>query len=69
MISGDEQIVDSILAHGKRGRGFQFLTLMKGDPDHDATWQPTKDFVDRDGTVTNIWLEYIKKNHILPEYH
>ena len=68
-IEGDEHVVAEILKHRPRGRGFQFLTLMKGAPRHDATWQPTKDFVDRDGTVTKVWQEYIKNVGILPQYH
>ena len=62
-------MVGKILSHRKRGRGYQFLTLMKGDPDHDAVWQPTRDFVDSDGTVTDVWHKYIVENHLLPEYH
>lgn len=68
-IDGDEQVVEKILQHRKRGRGFQFLTQMKGDPSHDVTWQPSRDFVDRDGTVTAVWHEYIYKHVILPQYH
>ena len=68
-IEGDEIEVEAILNHRKRGRGNQFLTLMKGSPTHDASWQPTRDFIDRDGTKTGIWLEYIRKKNILPEYH
>jgi hypothetical protein len=68
-VDGDEHVVDKILRHRKRGRGFQFLTQMKGDPSHDVTWQPTKDFVDRDGTVTKVWQEYIRRHNLLPQYH
>ncbi len=64
-IEGTEYIVDKILKHRRKGRGFQFLTLMKGDPTHDAEWQPTKDFVDKDGTMNDVFLDYIKKNEIL----
>ena len=42
---------------------------MKGAPLHDAEWQPTTDFVDTDGTVTQVWQEYIRQNNILPQYH
>ena len=37
-IHGDEYVVDKILKHRKRGRGYQFLTLMKYYPNHDAKW-------------------------------
>ena len=61
--------VGSILSHRKRGRGFQFLTLMKGAPRHEAAWQPTGDFVDRDGTVTKVFLDYIVEHGILTHLH
>ena len=67
-VNGDEQIVDKILNHRRRGKGFQFLTLMKGAPIHDAEWQPTRDFVDKDGTVTKVWQEYIRQKGILPQH-
>ena len=68
-IDGDEQYVDVILKHRKLGRGYQFLALMKGSPTHDAEWQPTSDFVDRDGIVTDVWQKYIKEIGILPQYY
>ena len=34
--TGEEYIVEAILNHRKKGNGFQFLTLMKGEPTHDA---------------------------------
>ena len=60
-IHGEEQVVDKILKHRTRGRGYQFLTLMKGAPSHDSEWQPTRDFVDEDGTVTDVWKRYIRE--------
>jgi len=68
-IQGEEHVVDKILHHRKRGKGYQFLTLMKGAPTHDAIWQPSRDFVDKDGTVTQVWHEYIVQNDLLPQYH
>ena len=50
------------------GSGFQFLTLMKGDPTHDAEWQPTKDFVEKNGTMNEVFLDYIKKNDLLKTF-
>lgn len=41
-VEGDEYVVEAILKDRKRGKGFQFLTLMKGIPTHDPEWQPTK---------------------------
>lgn len=52
VVEGEEYEVEEILNHRKRGRGYQFLTLMKESPTHDAEWQPTTDFVDKDGAVT-----------------
>lgn len=52
---GDYPIGEKILSHGKLGRRFRFLTLMKGDPLSDAMWKPTADFVDLHGAVPGIW--------------
>ena len=41
---------------------------MKGDPTHDAEWQPTRDFVDPDGTMNEKFYEYIKNNGILQNF-
>lgn len=68
-VEGEEYIVEKILKHRKSGRGYQFLTLMKGEPQHDSKWQPTSDFVAKDDTVTDVWLYYIKNNNILPISH
>ena len=73
-IHGEEQVVDKILKHRTRGRGYQFLTLMKGAPSHDSEWQPTRDFVDKDGTVTDVWKQqirekYIFENNIRPQFY
>ncbi len=62
---GEEYEVGSIQNHRKRGRGFQFLTLMIGFPTHDAKWQPNKDFIDQDGSINDNFLEYIKSKDIL----
>lgn len=51
MMEGDEIIVDKILNHTKTGRGNQFLTLVKGSPEHDAEWRPVSNFIDADGTM------------------
>lgn len=68
-IGGDEHVVEKILSQRKKGREFQFLTLTKGLPTHDAVWKPTKDFADRDGTVTDVWHDYIWKRGFLPQYY
>lgn len=61
---GDEMEVEAILDHRRRGRGYQFLTLMKGQPRHDAECRPTRDFVDPDGTTTEALLTYLHENNM-----
>ena len=61
--------VEEILAHRKKGKGYQWLSLMKGDPRHDAEWQPTRDFIDDDGTITAKFHTYIVKHGLLPHLH
>jgi hypothetical protein len=46
------------------GRGYQFLTLMKGDPIHDAEWQPARDFIDPDGTMTEALMKYVQEQNL-----
>ena len=65
--SSKEYHVDSILAHRKRGRGFQWLTLMAGMPRHDAQWRPAIDLIDYDGTITEALLHYILENNLALE--
>lgn len=66
-VEGTVYVVDKIMKHRMRGRVFQFLTLMNGDPIHDAKWQPMKDFTDMDGTMNRIFLNQIKKNEKLKD--
>ena len=68
-IDGDEYIVEEILAHRKKERGYQFSSLWKGYPSHDASWQPTTGFVHRHGSLNEAWQKFIKKEGILPTYH
>jgi len=62
-------MVEESLGHRKRGRGFQWLTLMEGTPRHEACWQPTKDFIDSDGTLTKAFHVYIVRKGLLPHLH
>ena len=57
--------MEAILKNRKKGNEFQFPTLMKGDPTHDAEWQPTSEFFDLNGTMNENFYEYIKKHSIL----
>lgn len=62
---GDSVIkVAEILAHCKRGHGWQFITLYAGMPHHDAEWKPLRDIVDDDGTITEALHVYIMKHDI-----
>lgn len=61
--------VERILSHRKRGRGYQWLTLLKGAPEHEAEWQPTRDFVDGDGTLTEAFRTYIVHHGLLKHLH
>ena len=64
----EEYEVEAIFQHRKRGRDYQFLTFMKRET-HDAQCLSKKSFVDKDGTVTRIWKEYILRKATFPEYH
>ena len=59
-----EFVVKAVLGHRRKGRGYQWLTLMEGDSEEDAEWQPTSDFIDSDGTVTEKLLEYVKNHNL-----
>lgn len=48
--------VHRILGHRKRWKRYQWRTLLKVAPQHEAECHPTRDFVDRDGTVTEAFL-------------
>lgn len=64
-----QYLVDDILGHRKRGRGFQLLTDMKSDTREEAAWKPVSDFVDDDSTTTYVFLEYIDRHVILRHIH
>jgi len=65
----EEFVVEKVLNHRKRGKGYQWLTLMKGEPTHEATWLPTRNVMDEDGTLTEKFHEYIVSNDILKHLH
>ena len=67
--TGPQYVVDTILSHRKRGRRYQWLTLMEGAPQHEAQWQPTPDFLDADGTLTTAFHAYIARQNLLPHRH
>ncbi len=61
-VGGEEYVVESILKQRKRGKVYQFLILVKGSPTHNAEWQPRRHVIDKDGTITSVFREYIKKS-------
>ena len=65
----EELPVASILRHRRRGKGYQWLTLYSGTPQHEARWLPTTAFIDDDGTTTEAFQRYIKQHHLLPNLH
>ena len=66
---GEEYEVDLFSIIEKEEECDQFQAVMKEEPNHDAEWLSKKSFVDKDGTVTGIWKEYIRREGILPHYH
>lgn len=56
---GPEKFVERILQHRKQGRHWQFLVKWLREPNHEATWEPYKNFVDQNGTITAALEEYI----------
>lgn len=67
---GDQVIeIGAILGHKRKSNTFYFLALPANSPTHDASWQPLKDFVDDDGTITAALHCYIVRNGILPHLH
>lgn len=68
-IEGEEQVVDNILGHQSKRRGYQFLKLRNADPHHEAVFQLTKRFLDNNGIVTEVWEQYMQEQGILPEYY
>lgn len=61
--------IDKILQHRKRGSGYQWLAAKTGAALHEAEWQPTRDFIDEDGTMTQAFYDYITKHNLLPHLH
>jgi hypothetical protein len=62
--SGPEFEVESILAHRRCGRGYQFLALMWGNPIHNAEWQPARNFIDPNDITTEALHKYIHDHNL-----
>lgn len=65
IIEGEEHVIDNSMSHRRKPRGFQFLTFMKRDLHHKGTLIRRKDFVDNDGTVTEVLQKYNQECEIL----
>ena len=59
-----EEEVEMILAHRKRGRGYQYLVKWKNLPDHETSWEPRKNLQDPDGTINLELLKYLTTNKL-----
>lgn len=67
---GEEVIdVQAILAHRRKGRGWQFLTQFRNTPCHEAEWKPLRDFIASDGTITLALHTYLTQTNLLPHLH
>lgn len=61
--------IEKIIAHRRRGKGYQWLALPRGAPQHETEWQKTGPFIDEDSTMTKAFYEYIVRNKLLSYLH
>lgn len=54
--------IDRILHHRKRDAVYQWLDVKRGAPLHETEWQPTRDFDDKDGTITEAFRNFITEH-------
>lgn len=54
--------VQKIIQHKVNGSGYSSLTVEKSKSRHEAQWQPTSDFIDPDGTITEAFHTHIVRN-------
>jgi len=59
-----EFVVDQVLAHRRRRGRFWFLTRWKGYPDHEASWEPARNFIDPSSIVSAPLLAYLRQHSI-----
>ena len=57
-------IVESILKHKYR-QGYQFLTKWRNFSVGEATWEPTRSFVQPDGFINEVFAEYCKAHGLV----
>ena len=59
LLEGEEVYeVETILYHGKRGRGYQYYVKWQGYPISDASWEPENSFFDDGDTLTQYKLRH-----------
>lgn len=64
--------IDKIPKYRKRGSRYQLVASNTGAPLHEAEWQPTRDFLDDDGTITKAlheYLIYLIEHNLFPHLH
>ena len=59
-----EEEVETILAHRRRGRGYQYLVKWKHLPDHETSWEPRAHLQDEDGTINVELLKYLDQHDL-----
>lgn len=62
-------VFDHILGHHCPGASYQWLAAIRDAPLHEAQWQPRRDFIDNDGTITAAFLSYVKDDNLLPHLY
>lgn len=60
-VEREENVVEKTVVHKRRGRGYQTLTVMIGDPSNDS--------IDREGTFMEVWFTCIRDHNIAPQYN
>lgn len=66
---GEEFEVQAILGHRSKDRTFEWLTGIKGAPQHKVEWEPTEDFINNDGIITGKLHGYIVDHGLLKHLH
>lgn len=68
--NGDQVIeIGTFISHRRCGRGYQFLALPENSPTHEAQWQPLRDFIIHDRTITAALHSYLVEINILHHLH
>ena len=60
-------LVEFIIKHKYR-QGYQFLTKWQNFPVTEATWEPTRNFVQPDGFINEVFAKYCKAQGLVSAY-